>query len=73
MSWDLNRSKTLTAKGKVCRDCGKVQMTAFAFTELRTLVQKGQLTREEMLDMCEGYCLGHRNEWIPSYVIDEEK
>lgn len=64
-------SKGLSAKGVMCEHCDQVQMRPVIYVELRTLVQKGQLTKEEMEQACDGYCLGHHNEWIPGYIIDE--
>lgn len=71
--WDLQRRLELSARGSLCGHCKQAQMRPSIYVELRTLVQNGQLTREEMVEACAGYCLGHADEWIPDYIIQEER
>lgn len=71
--WNFELAKNLSSRGTLCPHCKQVQMRATTYVELRTLVQNGQLSREEMDVACEGYCLGHANEWIPDCIIQEER
>ena len=73
MSWDLVAKKMLTVRGDTCSHCKKTQMRAVIHYELRTLVQNGQITSQQMDAACEGYCLGHAGEWIPDFIIREER
>lgn len=73
MSWDLDAKKSLTARGDICPHCKRTQMRAVMHAELRTLVRNGQITREQMEAACFDYCLGHVGEWIPDYIIKEER
>jgi hypothetical protein len=71
--WNQELAKGLTVRGNICEHCKQVQMRPAIYVELRTLVQNGQMTREEMAVACEGFCLGHANEWIPDFIIHEER
>lgn len=71
--WDLQQRLELSARGSLCGYCNQAQMRPSIYVELRTLVQNNQLTREEMVEACKGYCLGHADEWIPDYIIHEER
>lgn len=73
MSWNLDAKKSLTAKGDLCPHCKRTEMRAVIHAELRTLVRNGQITDQQMADACEGYCLGHVGEWIPDFIIREER
>ena len=71
--WAYELSRGLNAKGSLCGHCQKAQMRPSIYVEIRTLVRNGQLTHEQMVVACEGYCLGHADEWIPDYIIAEER
>lgn len=71
--WNPALARGLSARGNICEHCDQVQMRPSIFVELRTLVENGQLSKDEMDVACQGYCLGHANEWIPDYVIKEER
>lgn len=72
-SWDLDGKQTLTARGAPCPHCKRIQMRAAIHAELRMLVRNGQITQSQMDAACEGYCLGHAGEWIPDFIIKEER
>lgn len=73
MSWNYDAKRSLNARGDLCKHCKQVQMRAVIFAELRDLVRNGQLSDSQMEEACQGYCLGHVNEWIPDFIIREER